>query len=216
MSPMCLLLLGAMSEAPHSAISENAAGGIGMIVLLILAAVAVAMFILSGSRSARFDYLETEIFETEQGVIGMVRELCEQYRETYIKRNIIGVCLCILGFIPLCVGAILNENSEMLLTITLCICFAIVGIGVFCLVQNGIVWASYEKLLQEGDYSKEKKAHSSTSSAIATVYWLVVAAVFLAYSFATNDWERSWIILVVAGILFCAVTVIANASGKRH
>lgn len=39
----------------------------------------------------------------------------------------------------------------------------------------------------------------------------MVTAVFLGYSFITNDWGRSWIIWPVAGVLFGAVMAIYNA-----
>ena len=89
-SPICLFILGAMSEIPSYHLPENAAGGIGMIVLLSLVAAAVAIFILSGSKTAPFAYLEKEVFETEYGVRGMVTERMEQYKDTHTKCNIIG------------------------------------------------------------------------------------------------------------------------------
>ena len=64
MSPVCMFILGALSEMPGSVISENAAGGAGTIVMLVIVAAAVALFIHSGSRTAPFQYLEKEIFET--------------------------------------------------------------------------------------------------------------------------------------------------------
>ena len=45
LSPAALLLLAALSDRPGAAISENAAAGIGLCVLLVLVAAAVAVFI---------------------------------------------------------------------------------------------------------------------------------------------------------------------------
>ena len=36
----------------------------------------------------------------------------------------------------------------------------------------------------------------------ATLYWLIAVLLYLGYSFITNDWERSWIIWPIAGILY--------------
>jgi asparagine N-glycosylation enzyme membrane subunit Stt3 len=52
--------------------------------------------------------------------------------------------------------------------------------------------------------------------AIATVYWLLVVAAFLAYSFFSNDWQNSWIIWPVAGVLFAALMVICNALDRKE
>lgn len=77
------------------------------------------------------------------------------------------------------------------------------------------VWASYEKLLQEGEYSKENKEKPSLSSAIYTAYWVIAAAVYLGYSLSSNNWGQSWIIWVVAGVIFPAVVAITNAFEKK-
>lgn len=50
---------------------------------------------------------------------------------------------------------------------------------------------------------------------VASVYWMVITAGFLAYSFITGDWGRSWIIWPVAGVLFGAImSVMALLAGK--
>lgn len=36
----------------------------------------------------------------------------------------------------------------------------------------------------------------------ATLYWLIAVLLYLGYSFITNDWERSWIIWPIVGILY--------------
>ena len=42
-------------------------------------------------------------------------------------------------------------------------------------------------------------------------YWLFIVVVFLAYSFLTSDWGRSWIIWPVAGVLFALLRLIAGS-----
>ncbi|WP_040215028.1 helix-turn-helix domain-containing protein [Clostridium polynesiense] len=213
-SPICLLILGAMSETPKYGLSENTAGGIGMIVLLIFVSIAVATFISSGSKTASFDYLEKEIFETEYGVSGMVKERKAQYKDTYTKNNVIGTCMCILSLLPLFGGVIISE-SDVFMTIMLSITIILAGIGVIFFIRGGIVWASFEKLLQEGDYSKLKKEKQSAGNVISTVYWSIIVAVYLAYSFITNNWRYSWIIWPVAGVLYPAITVIFSSFNKQ-
>lgn len=90
LSPITLILMGIASEVGAVHITENAAGGVGMIVLLVLVAAAVAIFISSGSMTSQFEYLEKEVFETEYGVTGMVKERQKQYKDTYTKCNVSG------------------------------------------------------------------------------------------------------------------------------
>ena len=214
-SPIALLILGAISESTVGVLNENIAGGIGMIVLIILVAIAAVMVISSGSKTAPFAYLEKEKFETEYGVSGMVKERKAQYKDLYTKNNIAGTCLCVTALIPLFIGAIINADSDLFLTIMLSLSFLIAGVGVICFIKTGIIWASYEKLLQEGEYSKENKEKPSLSSAIYTAYWVIAAAVYLGYSLSSNNWGQSWIIWVVAGVIFPAVIAITNAFEKK-
>lgn len=217
LSPICLLVLGAVSESSYYTLSENTAGGVGMIILLILVAAAVAIFIFSGSKTAPYEYLEKEIFETESGVERMVREQRENYKNTYTRHNIIGTCLCIMSLIPLFTGVILDGENDLLMVLMLSMLLIFVGIGVFFFIRSGIIWESYEKLLQEGDYAKGKKGRpSAIVSVVGVAYWSVAAAIYLGYSLVTNDWERSWIVWVVAGILCAPVLMIARRFAEKE
>lgn len=215
LSPICLLMLGAVSEVPAYGLAEEIAGGIGMIVLLIFVAAATAIFISSGRKTAPFDYLEKDVLETGYGVREMVKEQKARYDKTYTRNNIIGAVLCITALIPLFTGAIFNDKDELLLMSMLSISFVLAGIGVGFFIHSGIIWASYEKLLQEGAYSKENKENRSATAAISLAYWLFTTAIYLGYSLSTNRWGYSWIIWVVAGILFPAIIALANCFGRR-
>ena len=214
-SPIALFILSAVSESTAGVLNEDMANGIGMIVLILLAAIAAVMFISSGSQTAPFAYLEKEKFETEYGVSGMVKERQAQYKDWHTKHNIAGACLCITAFIPLFIGAIMDADNDLFLTILLSLSFFIAGIGVICFIKTGILWSSFEKLLQEGEYSKENKEKPSFSAAIYTAYWVIAAAVYLGYSLSSNHWGQSWIIWVVAAVIFPAVVAITNAFRKK-
>lgn len=209
LSPISLFLLAAASETEKLKLSENAACGIGMIVLLLFVAAAVAIFISCGMKTKEYEYLETELIETEYGVSSAVMERKKQYGERYTRYNICGTTLCILGVLPLFIGMAITEN-EMILVCMLCLLLVVEGIGVMFFINAGIIQASFQKLLQEEDYSVERKRSSKWNQAVGTVYWLVITAAFLGYSFITNDWGRSWIIWPVAGVLFPAVLAIRN------
>lgn len=215
LSPIALLILAAINQSTAGALSEGVACGIGMIVLIILVAIAAVLFVSSGSQTAPFAYLEKETFETEYGVSGMVKERKAQYKDLHAKNQIAGTCLCITALIPLFVGVLVDADNDLFLMGMLSLSFLIAGVGVMCFVRTGIIWASYEKLLQEGEYSEENKGKSSFSSAVYTTYWVLATAVYLGYSLSSNNWGRSWIIWVVAGVLFRAVVAITDAFEKK-
>lgn len=215
LSPITLLVLGAISESTAGILNEDIAGGIGMIVIIILVAIAAGMFISSGNKTAPFEYLEKENFETEYGVSGMVKERKAQYKDLHTRHNIVGAFLCIAALIPLFVGAIIDSDNYLFLTIMLSLSFLIAGVGVICFIKTGIIWSSYEKLLQEGEYSKEKKEKPSISGAIYIAYWIIATAIYLGYSLLSNNWGQSWVILVVVAVIFPAIVVITNAFEKK-
>lgn len=204
-----LIFMGGVSEAEKSfGLSENACGAIGMIALLIFVAAAAALFIHSGMLTKPYAYLETDEFETEYGVSGMVKERRKQYENKYTKYNIIGACLCILSAVPLFGGAF--SNDDVLAAMSVCAALIIAGIGSVFFIVAGINNESFLKLLQEGEYSPERKRKPHIASKVGTIYWLVVTAAFLVTSFAADSWKESWIILAAAGILFPIVLIVCG------
>ena len=84
-SPVTLLLLAAMSEVQRFPISGNAAAGIGLCVLLVLVAVAVSIFLRADADVKEYQFLDSEPFETEYGVTGMVRQRQREYKDTHTR-----------------------------------------------------------------------------------------------------------------------------------
>lgn len=221
-SPVCLMILGVLSESEYHLLSENLAAGIGLTVLLLFVCVAVCMFISSGSKTENYEYLEKEVFHMEEYIINDIENRKDKYKNIYIRNNIIGVCLCILSVIPLFIGQAINDTDKFLV-IMLSLFFIIAGIGVVILVKSGIIWENYQKLLQQGDYTKIKKERNniveqdetSFASMIYKSYWLIVVAIYLAYSFTTNDWRRSWIVFPIAAVLSPIIKMIGVALHKN-
>ncbi len=214
-SPICLFLLAAASEQPGSRLSEGLAMGVGLIVLLCLIALAVAIFLTVGSRTAEFLFLEQEIFETEYGVAGMVKERREQFKPRHTRYNVLGACLCILSLVPLFGGMMVDENNDMLMMAMFSVTLFLVGIGVIFFIRAGIPWESFDKLLQENDYTRQRKARHKVARTIGIVYWLAATAIFLAASFYSMDWEHSWIVWPIAGVLFPAVMAVYHTFDQK-
>lgn len=207
-SPIVLIMLGVFSE--EGVIAENVAAGIGIITLLLLIAIAVAIFIFCDAKTSSFEYLGKESFETEYGVNGMVRERQKKYSSLYVRNNIIGTCMCILAVIPIFVCILIDEENEVLMAAMVCMLLALVATGVIFFVVAGIRWESYQKILQEGDYTESKKRGARKNEKIQSIYWIVVTAVYLAWSFSTMQWHRTWIVWPVAGVLSGVIAVICS------
>ena len=213
LSPVALILLGVAAETRRIALSEDAAGAIGVCVLLAVVAAAVALFLTSGMRLERYEYLEKEPINSEYGVAGMVESRREAYAATYKKGLVLGITLCILCVVPVLAAAIAED--DFLVAGAIACLFCLVAVGVHLIVRVACVWESYQKLLEEGDYTREKKAEDKRNEAFTTVYWCLVLAIFLAVSFVTERWGRSWIIWPVAAVLFGAALALRTMLRKR-
>lgn len=212
--PVPLMLLGAATEIPTFGMSENLAAGIGVVLLILMVAAAVAVFVFCDFKNAPYEFLQKENFETEYGVTGMVREAQNAYRTTYVKSNTIATCLCVLSPIPLLIGAF-TENG-LFVVLMLCVTLGVVGVGVTLFILAGTRWESMQMLLKEGDYSDTRKKRRKVTEVISTVYWLSATAIYLGWSFLTNDWHMTWLVWPIAGVLFAGVQAICNLFIDRH
>ena len=209
-----LLMLGVASENPSFFLSEESACGIGLVAMFPIVAIAVAIFIRVGFASAPYEFIEKEPFETEYGVIGLVKDAQKKYRSTYTKYNYIGSCVCVLSPVPLLSAAFVD--NDFLTVIMLTVTMLIAGIGAMFFIVSGVRWASMQKFLKEGEYDHAEKKKNKLKETVGVVYWVVAAAIFICWSFITNDWQRSWILWPVAGVLFVAVMMICNVLADRE
>lgn len=96
------------------------------------------------------------------------------------------------------------DPKDFVYSFCMCILLGIVAVGVNCFVKYGIIQGSFDKILEEGDYTRSKKAISKNLGAVAGIYWCFIVAAYLGASFITNKWNITWIIFAIAGILFAA------------
>ena len=192
-----LIVLGTMTE-------DHTLVGFSLVLLLVLVAIAVYQFVNYGIRDASMQHLEKESFETEYGVSGMVRERRNQYEPTFIRNIAVGVVLCILSVIPTIMAGVM-EADDSICGLSVGLLLIIVSIGVNILIRAGMIKSSYDTLLQEGEYTKEEKHIKKRTDDFSGAYWCLVVAIYLGWSFSTNNWKFTWIIWPVAGVLYAAV-----------
>mgnify|MGYP005924377867 FL=1 len=223
-SPVVIIFLSAMADAGLGGISEDLAAGLGVSVILVLVAIAVGMFLSCGAKTKEFDFLEKEPFETEYGVSGMVRERRKAYEPTASRCTILGVVLCILAVVPLMLGVGLasSDVAALLVRVAPADVYAaaavdalllLVACGVGVLVWSGTYTGAMDQLLEEGDYTRKKKARSGVMSTVSLIYWLSVTAIFLFYTFGpmgNGQPRNSWFIWAVGGVLYAAVMGIVS------
>ena len=208
LSPVPLIVLGTMTE-------DHILIGFSLVLLLVLVAIAVYLFVNYGLHESHMQHLEKESFETEYGVSGMVRERREQYEPTFTRNIAIGVVLCILSVIPTIMAGVM-EVEDYMSGISVGLLLIIVSIGVNILIRAGMIKSSYDTLLQEGEYTIEEKHLKKKTDAFSGAYWCLIVAIYLGWSFWTNNWKFTWIIWPVAGVLYATVLGIVkmNIEGR--
>ena len=209
LSPVLLILLGGLAEAGFIQMEESIAELGGTAILLIMIAAAVGIFIREGMRGKQYEYLEKIDIDTEYGVNGMVKERRDAYAETHSRRLIIGVMLCIISAVPLLAAHAVrySNNTDLfpiqgvVLLLTMC------AVGVKLIVLTCTRQGGFDRLLEEGDYTRLNKKAGKYDG----IYWAIATAVYLGWSFATSRWELTWMVWPVAGVLFAAYREIMKA-----
>ena len=215
LSPILIILLCGARDANMLALTETQSVGLGLALLFVLVGCAVALFVTCGLRSSPFEYLEKEPIDTLYGVDGMVRDRREKFRPAFSRQLTIGIVLCVVAVLPLFISIFLFGENSFAHIIAVCLLLGLIAIGVMLIVRSSIVWDSFHQLLEEDDYSREAKSAEKRFGWIAGSYWLFVTAGYLAWSFITNNWDRSWIVWPVAGVLYGALYGILRALNKK-
>ena len=188
--PTLLIFLDGMASS-FGKLSEGVTEGIGLIFLFACVAWGVYNFIVSGISLSKVEHLEKEVFETEYGVTGMVKEKKNAFEPDFIRGIALGVVLCIVAVIPVIITGVM-EAPDYVTAGAVVILFCLIAWAVHMIVRVAIMKDSFDTLLQEGDYSKAEKKTNKKMDPIVGAYWSIVTAGYLAWSFWTMRWDMTW------------------------
>lgn len=205
LSPVLLIFLAGLSESKLWGVSEALAVAAGMIWLFGLVAVAVFIFISYGLASKRFEYIEKDVFETAYGVTGLVKERRTEFERRYTLGIATGVVLCTISVLPLIVAGAMDAPDYVCTSLT-ALLLVIISVAVNVIIRVSMIRASFDMLLQEGEFTGAEKKSGKTVDAFASVYWCLATAVYLAWSLIGGNWKTTWILWPVAAVLFAAVS----------
>ncbi|KAF5036726.1 hypothetical protein DSECCO2_572060 [anaerobic digester metagenome] len=206
-SPVTLLLLIGLKELGVVGVKEELLIAAGLVVLICLVATGVLHFIRYTSKLEKYEYLKFNVFELDYKAEEMVRNIQKQDEPTYKAAVSISVVCYILSALPVIVTPLVSE-IDGLSVIAVTITLIIVALSTYNLINKSSYYEPCNVLLQQGDYSVRSKSNK-TFQTVSKVYWCVVVAVYLGYSFITNNWAMSWIIWPVSGLLFGAIKAIS-------
>lgn len=211
--PIALIFMGGLQESIGIADGVVAAGG--LIPLLLIVAVAVAIFIMTGISMEKYEKYEKEILFLDYKAKQFLEAQRESEKMSGALQVALGVFLCIVSVIPLIIVGSMEFESDMPAVLCVLVMLAIIGVATFLFVFAGTKSESYHILLQEEEYSEYRKKKGSPAHIFDAIYWPVVTVIYLVWSFITADWHITWIIWPVAGILGAAVDAILGVVAAR-
>ncbi len=213
--PVPLIFLAGLSEGNKIAMDEDAAALIGVIILFLLVATAVAFFIVVDSFNKRFKYLATETFVTEYGVRGMVEKERNEFQLKYVVITAVATVMCILSVVPLFAVIAVEESknatgNDFIYIVGVCVMLFLIAAAVFLFVWVNSIKGVYDQLLQEGEFTRREKKKNKRLEAIESLYWTIVTLIYFAWSFIGGAWYISWIVWPVAGVGSAVVSALVR------
>lgn len=213
LSPVFLIVLGGAAKTGGLGVSEQTAGGLGLMMLLIFVAIGVGILVMSGISYQKYEDWKKEELFLELGAENYVREEKADFQSSFAVLITLGVVLCVLSVVPVCIAELFGPATEFAEGISVGILLFLVSIGVLLFIIAGVRKSSYDVLLQEGDYAPEKA--DKVTEAVSSIYWCLVTFIYLGWSFLKMNWHISWVIWPLAGCLFAAITGVIQAVNQR-
>ena len=209
--PIPLLLLGGWADGTPK---EDFAAGIGVAVLLVIVAVGLIFLLPAAFLLEKFEYLEKEDIALGYGIAGILERQKDDYAPIFRKSITLGVVLCVMAVVPLMLTTAFQPSDRWMI-VSVSLLLAMVALAVQLFIRAGMVQDSFNKLLQLEDYTTHEKMLNRKIGWFAGAYWCVVTAVYLGVSLRKDSWKTSWIIWVVAGLLFAALSFALRAWAER-
>ena len=200
-SPILLIIFSQAYESLLLSVTENVVVGISLTVLFLFVIAAVGIFVREGMTLKKYEFIESEAIDTDYGVDGMAKDRMEKFHDSFVKNNIIGVLLIVASVLPIFLGMIFSAE-DMVMAIAMGFLLALVALGVNFLLRANIYMNGMKALLEEEDFTRENKELKKKIEPFITAYWILIVAIYLAYSLVTNKWDKSWIIWPVAGVSY--------------
>lgn len=167
---------------------------------------------MTGLANEKYKIFDKKVVKLDPHNKMLIQKAKENHRPVLLRKISIGVGQILLAVAALTVAGVLFEDNEAVLVCLVCLLLLIIGISVWLFISGGAIQNAYDKLLNEGDYTVERRKSESVVQRWASPYWTLIVVVYLAWSFITSSWDKTWIIWPIAGILFGLISAIVHAA----
>ena len=205
LSPILLIsVAGFVKDDGTEILFEDSYIALGMLVLLLMVAIGVMYIIMSGIKIKRYQFIRRGEFHLEENKRLTLEDQYFDFESIYGKRIALGVGLCIVSPVPLIIEAVLEAGDTIvLMMVSLLLIMVAIAVNIF--IKNSIKRSSYMQLLKVEDFDPNNREAIKREEYVGSIYWPVVVAIFLGWSFVKSAWMISWIVFPVAGLIYAAI-----------
>ena len=223
MAAIPLIVLPTAAESGVLPIPQNAAALIGLLLLFAIVAFGVVTIIGLSREFTPFTRLREGRFSRNPVVTVWAEDLAKTHDRGRITALQISVMCWVFSPAPVLLLSLIPAHSERQgFWGVLGVAGTLIMVAIGLLILLPASWANtvLETVTKGGKRPDEADDEEhSLVGVIASFYWPLVVAIYLAWSFIGNAWDRSWIIWPICGVLFGALA--GGISGienyrKRH
>ena len=109
-----------------------------------------------------------------------------------------------------------GSGDSQVTLVAVIIGLVLVAIGVMLIVRACTVWGGFHRLLETGDYSRERKLENKKNQHIDAIYWASAIVIYLAWSFTTMNWHQTWIVWPIAGVGYGVLIAVLRAIRSKE
>jgi len=194
----------AVRVVPNSVIGVigGTASAMGLFFLLITIAAAVPMFIVSALSLERYEHYNQKNIRLDMQARAELEMQAARFMPRFIGQISIGVAVILLA-----VGFLIFLGALGYETLSVVILLLSIGFGVFLFITAGMYKTAFDVLLGKGDYIHKARNYKAERiiGTLAAVYWPLMVAIYLLWSFLGNAWDISWVMWPVAAVFFAAI-----------
>lgn len=217
-SPVVAVLIDGFDTA--DLIPEDAAELLESMSIIIFVAIAAILFIYSGIRSEKWDFLRNEACILDPVAADFVRKEKKAYQPLHKKIIAAGMAICAAAIVFALLILRLGKDGDFPFTDNLAaaIFLILVSIGVFLITMTLLRRHHFNLLMGlHGKVPKKKEEKAKTEKGGykneivrkgMSVFWPTVLCFYLSMSFLTFAWGISWIIWPMAAVALGVVNLI--------
>ena len=212
MAPSALFAMLAIHHLVPDTLPMSLALVFGLVAILGMVAKGVKCFI--AAQQLQGPLLPDAPFSLSAALQEELTSIQQQQRPDIQKQLTIGISLFVLCAAPLLIAALLGMGSSAIF-LSLVLLLWLVATGLQYVIPTSARRDAIVFLLQGGDMDAGKSDDTKRAERLAGVYWPLLVAIYLGWSFWTMNWGVTWIIFPVGAVAFGGVVGLAKLLERK-